>query len=291
MGPVDITVVLTVYNQPLSSIETSMRSVAVQQNCSYQLLIADDHSDRSLESEVSSIARNLGIEEFAYIRRNENVQTVRNILLALPYANGRYVKALGSGDELYDDTTLASIVKFCDANNVTAGFGDIVLNTADGATFRAPRTPTSYSLDAQEDGMGALYLQLATADWIPAGAQFFTTELFASLLTALSEEFHVRYCEDFAQTVCLPAIKPAYLDRPILIYEWGVGVSNGGSRKSRERLYTDHENLYRTFTENYPSDKVIAKAQRYFKLRQFAALKTPFYSLLQKLFLRSYTQG
>ena len=128
MSQTDITVILTVYNQRPESIETSMRSVAAQTGCTYQLLVADDHSSESFEDEATALASELGISNFTYVRHPENVQTVRNILHALPYAEGQFIKALGAGDALYDESTLAAIVAFCRDNDVHAGFGDIVID-------------------------------------------------------------------------------------------------------------------------------------------------------------------
>lgn len=291
MSQTDITVVLTVYNQDLNSIETSMRSIAAQVDCSYQLVVADDHSIHNMEEEVTRLAFSLGIERFAYVRHPENVQTVRNILLALPFAKGRYAKAMGSGDELYDNRVLADIVEFCDANDVDAGFGGITLNTANGPLFDAPKKADGYNPGSLCPGSDQLHMQLCNADWIPAGCQFFRTEKLASLLSELSNSFHVRYCEDFAQTICLPDTKPVRMNRPVLIYEWGTGISNRGSKNSRKRLYADHDSLYRTFTERYPDDPIIAKSYRMFKLRKFVALKTPLYPLLQKLSFKSYARN
>ena len=290
MSQTDITVVLTVYNQDLSSIETSMNSIAAQIDCSYQLIVADDHSSQNMEEKVTRLASSLEIERFSYIRHPENVQTVRNILFALPFAEGRYTKAMGSGDELYDNHVLADIVEFCDVNDVEAGFGGITLDTANGPLYDAPKKASAYNLESVCSGTDQLHLQLLNADWIPAGCQFFKTEKLASLLSELSSSFHIRYCEDFAQTICLPDTKPIHMNRPVVVYEWGTGVSNRGSRSSRKRLYADHNSLYRTFSERYPDDEIIAKSYRIFKLREFAALKTPLYPLLQKLSLRSYTR-
>lgn len=291
MSQTDITVILTVYNQDLDSIRTSMRSIAAQIGCNYQLIVADDHSLRSLEDEIAQLAHSLGIRHFSYTRHAENVQTVRNILLALPFAKGRYVKAMGSGDELYDNRVLADIVEFCDANNVEAGFGGITLNSIDGPSFDAPKEARDYNLNSIRSGTDLLHMQLCNADWIPAGSQFFRKEKLTALLSELSSSFHVRYCEDFAQTICLPDTKPVHMNRPVLVYEWGTGVSNRGSKNSRKRLYADHENLYREFARRFPGDTSIAKAYRMFKLRKFAALKTPLYPLLQKLSLKSYTRN
>ena len=135
MSQTDITVILTVYNQRPESIETSMRSVAAQTGCTYQLLVADDHSSESFEDEATALASELGISNFTYVRHPENVQTVRNILHALPYAEGQFIKALGAGDALYDESTLAAIVAFCRDNDVHAGFGDIVIDLPDRPSY------------------------------------------------------------------------------------------------------------------------------------------------------------
>ena len=60
MSRTDITVILTVYNQRPESIETSMRSVAAQTGCTYQLLVADDHSSESFEDETGGTRQRVG---------------------------------------------------------------------------------------------------------------------------------------------------------------------------------------------------------------------------------------
>ena len=291
MSQTDITVILTVYNQRPESIETSMRSVAAQTGCTYQLLVADDHSSESFEDEATALASELGISNFTYVRHPENVQTVRNILHALPYAEGQFIKALGAGDALYDESTLAAIVAFCRDNDVHAGFGDIVIDLPDRPSSGAPKRPECYPPEGCCGHRDLLLMQLSTADWIPDCCQFFEKRRLEELLALLAETYEVRYCEDFAETIALLDGDVHHLHRPILLYEWGTGISTGGSIESRKRLYADHERLYRRLHEAHPDDSSYRSAYGKFKLRQFLALKTPLYPLLQKIVAKGYTKA
>lgn len=291
MSQTDITVILTVYNQRPESIETSMRSVAAQTGCTYQLLVADDHSSESFEDETTALASELGITNFTYVRHPENVQTVRNILHALPYAEGQFIKALGAGDALYDESTLADIVAFCRDNDVHAGFGDIVIDLPDRPSYGAPKRPECYPPEGCCGHRDLLLMQLSTADWIPGCCQFFEKRRLEELLALLAETYEVRYCEDFAETIALLDGDVHHLHRPILLYEWGTGISTGGSIESRKRLYADHERLYRRLREAHPDDPSYRSAYSKFKLRQFLALKTPLYPLLQKIVAKGYTKA
>jgi hypothetical protein len=154
--------------------------------------------------------------------------------------------------------------------------------------FNAPKNARDYN--ARDHGELFAH-QLTNADWIPAPAQFYSTELYRRLLARLYDEFGVRYCEDFTATIALEERPIPYLDRPLVWYEFGVGVSTTGSKDSVRRLYRDHESFFRTMSRLRPKDPVARSALRSFALRKFVAIDTPFYSFFQRRLANQYRRA
>ena len=106
----------------------------------------------------------MGITNFTYVCHSRERADCSNILHALPYAEGQFIKALGAGDALYDESTLADIVAFCRDNDVHAGFGDIVIDLPDRPSYGAPKRPECYPRRAAAAIETFLLMQLSTAD-------------------------------------------------------------------------------------------------------------------------------
>lgn len=287
MSQYDMTVVLTVYNQSLEDIEKSLSSVAVQEGCEYELIVGDDHSNDDLTQQIEEACERLKIKNFKVLRHASNLKTVGNILGCVKHAQGKYVKAFGSGDMLFNESTLRDIVAFCSKNGVKAGFGNVIIEKT-GEQFAAPRNVEMYELGKEPDRKKLLKHAVMWADWIPGGAHFFDRECALTLLKSLYEDYSVRYCEDLAQTIALIAMVPSHLDLPILIYDNEGGISTSGSVKSRTSMYDDHMRFYEGLRRARPYGLSFSMEYAYFSLRRFIALKTPLYVFLQKMIMKSY---
>ena len=289
-----MSVIVTVYNQPLEAVLATLRSIIYQQNVEPEILVADDCSDDFFEQDIRDFFACNGYKNYRIIQANENVQTVRNILRALRQAEGAYVKVIGAGDLLYDKTTLESLLAWSHQHEVKAGFGKILRfehrdDCCQVSEYNAPLNAGDYAFDRQRDGRTLLKRQLVRGDWIPAGAQFFEKELFVMLLERLSA-YGVRYCEDFAATLALELSDVAFYPAPVEWYEWGVGISTGDSKKSRERLYRDHDCLYKALAPEKPLGLTLVFPKALFGIKKFIALSTPWYSFFRKRLVESYAR-
>lgn len=289
MGPCEMTVVATVYNQSLADIRKTLTSIAAQKCCEYELLVGDDHSLEDKSVEIEALCIELGIENYKLIRHEQNLKTVGNILECLKFAQGSYVKVIGSGDTLYSESTLEEIVAFCRRHDVRAGFGDVLIENT-GERMAAPRNIDAFELGSTSNRARLLKHALMWGDWIPGGSQFFEKDYFIFLLSKLYHDFGVRYCEDFAQIVALGERMVYHLAAPVLVYDNEGGISTSGSMDSRRRMYNDHLSLYRGMKKERPLGISLGKENALFNLKRFIALKTPAYSLFQKLIMKSYSK-
>lgn len=287
----DIAAVITVYNQPLRSTLLSLASAALQQGCDVKVLVADDCSSSDHSATFKNFLAYVGARSFEIVRARSNLKTVANIKNALGSADAPYVKCFGSGDLLYARHTLLDIIEHLSNGSAPSGFGEIRVYQSgqrNGARFRAPRAARLYQGDSPALRRRLLREQLLKADWIPGGSQFFSTDLLERLLSILSEQCHVRYCEDFAMTLQLFESMPSYLQSPVLWYEFGGGISSSGNSSSVKRMYLDHTNFYREVARQRPYGSRYAIPSLMFGVRRAIALYTPVYGLLQRRCAASY---
>lgn len=295
MGLPSVTVIVTVYNQPLEAVLATLRSIVYQQNIKTEILVADDCSEVSYDQELKTFFELCDYSDYQIVKADANVQTVLNILRALQQAEGEYVKVVGAGDMLYDATTLERLFVWSRHHGVKVGFGKIIRFEKQGESYRAseynaPLNVDSYALDQSRDGRALLQRQLVWGDWIPGTTQFFEREHFKELLSELSRECEVRYCEDFAATLALITSDVVFYPGFIEWYEWGVGISTGNGKEARARLYRDHACLYRALARKRPYGLTLVFPRMLFGVKKFIALHTPWYFFLRKKLVKSYTR-
>lgn len=284
-----VSCILTTFNQPFSSVRRSIDSVLLQTGIDVELIIEDDCSNRNLIDSINNYLRDKHSHIPVLFKENTtNVKTVLNIARGVELAKYSLVKTVDAGDTLYDSNTLSNIACYMAENQCKAGFGQIYrfYNRKGRLSFDyydAPKNPTDFSALNLNDGNSRLINQLLTANWIPASAQFYSTGYYYDLLSELSEEYEVLYCQDFAASLALRNSTLSYLNQPIYWYEWGTGISTNGSSDSRRRLYRDHRNFYSKLLDKNLADQRYKAAYKRFRLREFIALKSPFYLPLLRI--------
>lgn len=290
----DITALITTYNQNLDATLLSIASAALQAQCEVQIVVADDHSQNDHSNAYASFFDYLGFTDYCIVRHQENLKTVRNIFKALPHVRAPLIKCFGAGDLLFSSATLHDVVELLTNSGSSGGFGQILSFTSDsagGTYFNAPRNAAEYQ-GPQSDMNKELFLhQMFYADWIPGCCQFFATDKLKRLLCTLADEFSVQYCEDFAMTLMLREEVPCFLDKPLLWYDFGDGISTDKSLNSARKLYRDHSNFYSGVAHTRPFGSTLLSARSGFALRKFVALHTPLYQTLRARTARSYQQN
>lgn len=290
MNHIDITVIVTVYNQSLLEVKKTLLSIKNQSGCDYQVIIGDDGSEEDITPEIIELCNKLDFAHFEVVRHEKNLKTVGNVLSCLEKAHGKYVKLVGSGDQLYPQSALKNIVDFCDRNNLKAGFGDIIIEHTNNV-FNAPRNKGDYKLNAEMDTSKILHHALLQADWIPGGAQFYETGYFIQLLSTLHDYCGVLYCEDLAHILALDQCPLRYMEEPVLIYDVSGGISTSGSNAAVRRMYDDHFSFYSKMKDVRLHGLSLSKEYYWFRVRRFIALRTPLYALIKRVNIGRLTKS
>ena len=113
------------YNSKLESLLLTLRSV-ISQKIDYadiEIIMADDGSRIHYYAEAKAYLESRGFHNFNMLPVRENVGTVRNIVEALKYCHGKYIKLIGAGDLLFDDTTLKDVFEYMEKNEYNMCFG------------------------------------------------------------------------------------------------------------------------------------------------------------------------
>ena len=261
----------------------------------FELVIADDASAENHFEEIQSFVSKLFPKATVhYAAGTKNRKTVLNLLKGVSSSTGFISKELGAGDLLYDASTLDSICNHFHSADTLMGFGSVVKytellnNKIVNTPFDAPKSALLKTASSALDHTGQAVLIAKNADWIPGSAQFYEKEVFKRLLTKLSDEYGVLYCEDFIGVLGLFEAEMSFLPKPLIWYKWGDGISTNGSKESRKRMYADHRSFYNGIKRDYPSVPGVRTACALFALREFAALHTPIAGLLQRFVASSY---
>lgn len=287
---VDISVVVTTYNQDERALTLTLNSILQQICTSFEIIVADDCSKIDPSPFIHRFFDEKGFENYSIVRASENIGTVANVARGISAASGHIIKPLSPGDALFGPSTLANIVQCCNEHDIQLGFGGIISYLSDGSfsPYNAPRALDLYTSPKQDSG-DVLRSHILKTDWIPGCSLFYGRDLMLPYLHELADRAHVRYCEDLACPLsAADGVRIGYLGEPVIWYEMGTGISTSGGSASVRRMYNDHHNFYHYLPERIADQQVACRALRAFSLREFVALHTPFYRMAQKLKLNQY---
>ena len=259
-----ISVIVSSYHTTLEALLCTLESVITQKNIIFDIIIADDGSEKQFSEELRSYFKQRDFTNYYIVEATENVGTVRNLLRALTHAKGTYIKGIGAGDCLYDEYALADIVSFMDQNRYKIGFG-LIQGFQKKESSLTPfiwHSPKDISPYRSENMKALRYNMVVYEDYISGSCLFYEKEYFKKQLRAI--EGTVIYCEDFLQVLTtLEHEKIGFLDRFVIYYEVGTGISTKRVMKKLDnRVTADTVNLNLYLKNNYSDDLVTERLRK-----------------------------
>ena len=264
-----ISVLVLTYHPQKEALFSTLRSVVLQKECDYEIIVADDGSGDFFEAEIRAFLDSFGCS-YQILAHKENQGTVKNIMDGVQLAKGKYVKPISPGDYFYDDTTLRDIVRFMEQKNAKAAFGKMVFYYWDNGLqvknlvhpylagiYQA--TPYPYKK--------AIKQQVVFSDYISGASAVYETKTFAWALETIAPA--VRFAEDTVfQLFALKQIPICAMDRYIVWYEHGSGISTQKTTQSFTRIDTDFYNFYYHMDKLFPHNHHIRRACVLWELRK-----------------------
>lgn len=237
----DVSVVVVTYNSKWVKILMTLRSILMQKNVKFQIIVADDGSTQNWFSEIVQLFSEYGLRDYVLVAKCDNQGTVKNCLAGLHSCQGKYVKAISPGDMLYGDLALARWYDYIVQQQSVVSFAKIATYKIVGSkqmtvvsTFANPQNIKAYSAGGKR--LRETYL---LCDDIATGVSMLCER---ETLTRYMEmiENKVKYAEDNAYRLMIyDRVRTCWYDECSILYELGTGISTLGDSTWTRRLYDD----------------------------------------------------
>ncbi|MBO4939216.1 MAG: glycosyltransferase [Oscillospiraceae bacterium] len=300
----DFSVIVLSYHPNKEKLFATLRSVLLQKDCRFEVIVADDGSGEFYEPEIRAFFAEQSFEDYRIIGHEHNQGTVLNLLDAADAAQGGYIKPISPGDYLYDELTLRDLKEFMDDQGVKAVFGDMVYYSADPEfrvfNTRTPWDDSIYSCDAEQfDCRRSMKHQMVYLDNISGASVAYTKDAFCSGLRAIAG--HVRYAEDAVlQLMVLQGDRICKIPRFVVWYEYGTGISTDLQAGPSPRLKQDFYRFYAMLHEQYPNAPYVGRTYHRWKLmmegnklenllRRFTQIDKLQFVLKKQVMMKNYT--
>lgn len=265
-----ISVLVLTYKPQKQALFATLRSIAAQKDCDFEIILADDGSADFFESDVRAFLDESGIKAYTILPHAENQGTVRNILDGVTAARGKYIKPISPGDLLYDETTLRDIGVFMQDKDAKAAFGHMVFYTFDPdlqvKNLTYPCLDGIYRTNRYSYKQ-VLKHQMVFNDFLSGASAIYEKQAFLQGLQTIAPA--VRYAEDTVFQVFAMEQMPIHaMDRLIVWYEHGSGISTQKTAQTFTRIDEDFYRFYHHMATLYPRNAYAKRACRNWELRK-----------------------
>lgn len=262
---VPIAVVMLIFNPDRKSLLRTLKTIVMQEGIDFQLVITDDGSTQDYFNEIKNFCNIHNFTNVKFIKSEVNVGTVKNFLNGVIAAEGKYIRGISPGDFLYDKHTLRDIYEYMSKNNADVCFGNIVYynNQEDRIKtfqYRQPFNRSLYTLkDYNQVKVKKKYYLLH--DWICGACASYSRTASIKYLSQIQNK--IIFAEDFIINMMIfDEIQVYYLNKYVLWYEYGTGVSTNKNTNWLKRLIKDHYSFYDVMFDKYGDIPLIRKAYR-----------------------------
>lgn len=268
----EMSVIIIQYNPQWEKIKRTIKSIAMQKDCDFEVIISDDGSKEDLFMESKKLLNALGMVSYAFVKSKENGGTVNNVIQGLERARGKYVRVIAPGDCLYAEDTLCHICNFMRKNNAKETFGKIAGYSEERNYAVNVQIPLDTSIYNDKKDVDVILKHLLEySDNISGASYSWEREYYLECLKKIQNK--VRFLEDCANVfTILDGYEIHYMDEYVTLYEMGTGISTNGDNMWLGRLKEDWLNFYEVVEREYPRCKNVHRAKRIMKMQKKKSL-------------------
>ena len=275
---VKLSVVVVTYNSTWKKLATTLLSILNQKGINFQIVISDDGSEKFFYNQIVSLFSKCKFSNYQISVSNSNRGTVENIYNSICLCVGKYIKTISPGDYFYDESTLKDWVNFLEAKESRICFGDsIYYSNVNGKMnvlhyTSAPIIKNVYQKINNRKELVERYL--VANDTILGAAVVFEKNTLIYLLNIIKDR--LVYAEDFSIRIAVfENIKIDYLERNVIWYEYGTGISTKKENAWIRKLKSDFEMSNRIILQdNIIPDKYSRKYIKFLRtVKLFPRLK------------------
>lgn len=236
-----VTVAVLTYHPDENKLLATLRSVLLQKNVAYQIVLADDGSEDPLTDKAQALFRQFGFEDYKLVHNPVNRGTVYNALSAVAAADGTYIKLISPGDMLSAEDALEKWVARMCSTNAHVSCCEALYYTQRGDAIQ-PVSRRAHPQDTRcyrrKNYEKARYHFLVFDDIFLGAATLCHTETLLAYLQQIAGK--IVYGEDNVyRLMAYDRLSMDYFDYAAVVYEVGTGVSTSGSQAWNQRLQKD----------------------------------------------------
>ena len=257
IGKIECSVVVCTYNPDWEKLRLTLKSIIMQKDCIYQIVITDDGSDDNLFTRAVEFFSRHNFTNYKLQSNSKNMGTVYNILQGIRVASGEFVKSISPGDFLHGKYVLREWIDFMREHR------ECVMSYSDAIYYRMKNNKIVATkefahpqcVDVHETISPRQYL--ISNDVCLGAATMVRRNLWIKYLEKIVGK--VVYAEDNSYRIMMYCGERfAYIPKSFVLYEYGTGVSTSGSDVWGERLRKDWQKTDEIMLSCQPSYAVKA---------------------------------
>lgn len=297
----DVSVIVLTYFPDKAKLLKTLKSVLMQKNISYEILIADDGSDNLYQEDIEKIMKEYDFTDFKFVTHDKNQGTIINFYDAVKLAKGKVIKPISPGDYFYSENTLFDVCKFMSEYEADVAFGNLIYYSFDDELIvlnkKQPILDRPYYCYKNYNSKKVAKALVKYSDFICGASIFYKSSV---LLEGLSKMVGtVIYAEDaITQMFALEGKRIIKINDYAVFYEYGTGISTS-SVFGPNRILEDFIRFYNLLSGMFPKNRHIKSAIKKFDLiirnkklsyylYRLTMVDNNFYSIKQKFALKKY---
>lgn len=234
-----VSVIVGAYRPNLHKLLLTLRSILLQKECSYEIILTDDGSKENYFAEVKDFFARASFCDYKLLPSEKNQGTVLNVWKALQVAQGEYIRLISPGDFLHGFFALRGWVQFMDKRpEVAMSFCDAIYYHFEGGEI----VPTSEFAHPQHTcafaGGGSLKPYLLCNDICLGAATMSRTKSLKKYFPSMLHK--VLFAEDNVYRIMAYAGEVfTFYPTSAVLYEYGTGISTSRNSFWAEKIHQD----------------------------------------------------
>ena len=116
-------IVVVTYNPDKYKLRLTLKSILEQSYKDYEIVVSDDGSEENHFEYIEQIFDEYNFNDYVLVPHKKNQGTVKNLISAMEYAKGEYIRDFGPGDMFYSKDTLYQMYRFLERQSCDFCFG------------------------------------------------------------------------------------------------------------------------------------------------------------------------
>lgn len=236
---IECSVVVCTYRPEWQKLKRTLKSILMQENCNFKIVIADDGSEENYFITIKAYMAKFDFHNYELISSQHNYGTVKNIQQGMAACEGEFVKFISPGDFLHGKYVLRNWIDFMNEHcDCIMSFCDMIYYHIEKDTIIATKEYAHPQWATNFDEGCPLIKYIIYGDTCSGAATMLRRDAWVRYLDMIVDK--VIYTEDVAYRVMLYCgEKIAHIPRSFLLYEYGTGISTCGSDIWAKRISQD----------------------------------------------------